>query len=234
MNVSIMQPYFIPYIGYFQLIHASDIFVIYDNIKYTKKGWINRNRLLQNGKDVLISLPLKKDSDYLDVCERKISSDFDKPKFLNYIKALYNRAPYFNQTYSLFEEIIYFNDNNLFNFIYNSLIKILKHLNINTKIIISSTVDIDHNLKSQDKVLAICKSLHAHTYINAIGGIELYDTKTFKEQNIYLKFIKSNPIIYKQFNNNFVSWLSILDILMFNSVENISQMLNQHTLIEGK
>ena len=76
MKLAIMQPYFFPYIGYFQLMNAVDVFVVYDDIKYTKKGWINRNRILVNGKDLLFTLPLKKDSDYLDIYQRKISNDF--------------------------------------------------------------------------------------------------------------------------------------------------------------
>ena len=63
-KLGVMQPYFLPYIGYFQLIEAADVFVVYDNIKYTKKGWINRNRMLRNGSDMVFSLPLKKDSDF--------------------------------------------------------------------------------------------------------------------------------------------------------------------------
>ncbi len=78
MKAAIMQPYFFPYIGYFQLIAAVDLFIVYDNIKYTKKGWINRNRMLQNGKDVVFSLPLKRDSDTLDVCDRVVAADFDR------------------------------------------------------------------------------------------------------------------------------------------------------------
>ena len=76
MKVAIMQPYFFPYVGYFQLIASVDLFILYDNIKYTKKGWINRNRMLQNGEDVMFSLPLKKGSDYLDVCERELAANF--------------------------------------------------------------------------------------------------------------------------------------------------------------
>jgi NADPH-dependent glutamate synthase beta subunit-like oxidoreductase len=76
MKLAIMQPYFLPYIGYFQLIATVDRFIVYDNIKYTKKGWINRNRFLQNGKDATFSLPLKKDSDSLDICERELAADF--------------------------------------------------------------------------------------------------------------------------------------------------------------
>ena len=96
-----MQPYFFPYIGYFQLIAAVDLFIVYDNIKYTKKGWFNRNRLLQNGKDVMFSLSLKNDSDTLDVCERELAASFNRDKLLGQFKEAYRRAPYFAQTFPL-------------------------------------------------------------------------------------------------------------------------------------
>jgi hypothetical protein len=101
MKLGIMQPYFFPYIGYFQLITTVDMFIIYDNVKYTKKGWINRNRMLQNDKDVMFSLPLKNDSDYLNVCKRELAADFNRDKLLNQIKGAYRRAPYFAQTFPL-------------------------------------------------------------------------------------------------------------------------------------
>ena len=109
-----MQPYFLPYIGYYQLIAAVDVFVVYDNIKYTKKGWINRNRMLRNGKDVMFSLPLKSDSDRLDVCQRELAVDFDPRQLLNTINGAYRRAPYFSLTSPLIEQIVMYDDRNLF------------------------------------------------------------------------------------------------------------------------
>ncbi|WP_415838542.1 WbqC family protein, partial [Rahnella bruchi] len=94
MKVAIMQPYFLPYIGYFQLMASADVFVIYDNIKYTKKGWINRNRMLLNGKDSVFSLPLMKGADSLNIAERAISPDFNKMKLLNQFHGAYSKAPY--------------------------------------------------------------------------------------------------------------------------------------------
>jgi len=233
MKVGIMQPYFFPYIGYFQLIKSVDEFVIYDNIQYTKKGWINRNRILSNGQDKLITLPIKKDSDYLNVMDRKLSESWDKDrvKMLNGINTLYHKAPFFNKTYNLIQECLLDNEENLFTFILNSLTRINAYIGVTTPMILSSTVDIDHSLKSQDKVLAICKARNATTYINAIGGIELYSKDEFEKHNIQLNFIKSSLINYKQFNNEFVPWLSIVDVMMFNSKETIEQYLNSYTLI---
>jgi hypothetical protein len=233
MKLAIMQPYFMPYIGYFQLINSVDEFVIYDNIQYTKKGWINRNRILANGRDQLITLPLKKDSDYLNVVERKLSElwEKDKNKMLNVIKSSYSKAPYFKESFDLISKCLNNPEENLFKFIYDSIIFINDFLEIKTPIVISSTINANHALKSQDKVLSLCKSQNANVYINSIGGVELYDKETFKQNKIELNFIKSNPIQYKQFNNEFLPWLSIIDVLMFNSKEEIKKYLNEYTLI---
>ena len=233
MKLAIMQPYFIPYIGYFQLINSVDKFVIYDNIQYTKKGWINRNRILANGKDQLITLPIKKDSDYLNVVERELSESWgkDKSKMLNVIKSSYIKSPYFQETFELISKCLNNPEVNLFKFIYDSIVLINDYLEIKTPIVISSTIEADHTLKSQDKVLSLCKEQNADIYINSIGGVELYDKEIFKQNNIELNFIKSNPIQYKQFNNEFVSWLSIIDVMMFNSKEQIKEYLNSYTLI---
>lgn len=226
-----MQPYFLPYIGYWQLINAVDTFVVYDNIQYTKKGWFNRNRYLQNNKDVFFTIPLKKDSDYLNVNERLISKEFNKTKFLAKFKNAYSKAPYLKESLPVLEEIIMFNDENLFNYNLNSIYKICNFLEINTKIVVSSSVGIDHSLRAQDKVIAICKVLKANVYINPEGGMELYSKDEFKAEQLDLKFIKSNNIEYKQFDNDFVPWLSIVDLMMFNSREEIQKMLNNYQLI---
>ena len=230
MKLGIMQPYFLPYIGYFQLLNAVDKYVIYDNIQFTKKGWINRNRILQNGKDALITIPVEKDSDYLDVCQRLVSSGFDKRKLLNQIKESYRKAPYFNDVIPLIEEIINYEDSNLFNYIYHSIVNICGYLKIDTELIVSSTIDIDHSLKGQEKVIAICKALGATEYYNAIGGQELYSVADFRKENIQLNFVSSNLVEYKQFANEFVPWLSILDVMMFNSVDETVGMLEKYNI----
>jgi hypothetical protein len=231
MKLGIMQPYFLPYIGYWQLVKAIDIFVIYDNIEYTKQGWINRNRFLQNGRDAYFTLPLKKDSDFLDVKARYIADSFDRNKILNQIKASYQKAPYFTTVFPVFKKIIEYENINLFDYIYASMLQICDYLNIRTKIIKSSDVAIDHALQSEEKVIAICKWLGGDTYINAIGGVELYSEERFNQNGICLRFIRTNEMQYKQYNNKFVPWLSILDVMMFNHSEEIEDMLNQYILL---
>jgi hypothetical protein len=225
MKLAIMQPYFLPYIGYFQLIAAADNFIIYDNIEYTKKGWINRNRMLQNNKDIVFSLPLKKDSDYLHIKERELSDSFNKMKLLNQIRGAYGKAPYFNEVMPLFEAIINYDKNNLFDYIYNSVVLICEYLCINTSIIKSSSVEIDHSLKGEIKVLAFCNKTEAKTYINSIGGLGLYSKQNFVDNRINLKFLQSKPFTYRQFSGEFCPWLSILDVMMFNSKEETNSVI---------
>ena len=177
-----MQPYFLPYIGYFQLIASVDQFVIYDNIKYTKKGWINRNRMLINNKDSMFSLPLKNDSDSLDIRERELATNFNPEKFLNQISGAYRRAPHYELTYPLIKQIVHYKDINLFGFLHHSIIQVCEHLGVTTEIKISSEIIIDHKLKSQDKVLSLCDALKATTYVNAIGGMNLYSHEDFQQQ----------------------------------------------------
>lgn len=232
MKLAIMQPYFLPYIGYYQLIAAVDTFIVYDNIKYTKKGWINRNRFLLNGVDAYFTLPLKKDSDSLDVVERELTVEFDRGKLLNQFKGAYARAPYFTKTFPLLEDIVRCEERNLFSYIHHSIVEMCAHLCINTEIRNSSEIAIDHRLKSQDKVLALCRALGAKTYINPIGGMELYAKREFSEHGIELEFIKAKPFEYVQFGAPFVPWLSIVDVLMFNPLEAVRDRIGtQYELV---
>lgn len=227
MKLGIMQPYFLPYIGYFQLLASVDQFIVYDNIKYTKKGWINRNRMLMNGTDSMFSLPLRKGSDSLNVVERELTADFDRIKLLNQFKGAYGRAPQFELTYPVLERIVRHEDANLFRYIHHSIVRLCEHLGIKTVIRISSEIGIDHDLKGQDKVLALCKAAGADTYINTIGGVELYTKDDFRIHGIDLQFIKARPFEYAQFGAPFVPWLSILDVLMFNSLNTVRACINE-------
>lgn len=228
-----MQPYFFPYIGYFQLINSVDEFIIYDNIQYTKKGWVNRNRILVNQKDDYISIPLKKDSDFLNVNERFLADTWssDRKKILNRIVESYRKSPHFESAYILVENCLNFDDHNLFNFVYNSLKETLNYLSVKTKVIVSSSLVIDHDLKSENKVLEICRNQGATSYINPIGGVNLYSKEKFEINGIKLHFQKSNFIEYSQFKNEFIPWLSIIDVLMFNSKEEVNYFLNDYQLI---
>jgi hypothetical protein len=231
MQLAIMQPYFLPYIGYWQLIAAVDAFAVYDNIKYTKKGWINRNRFLSNGVEATFSLQLRKDSDFLDVNQRFLADSFNREDLLNRFREAYRKAPEFSYVMPLVERIIRNPASNLFEYIFASIQEVCEFLRIRTPLLVSSTLDCDHSLKSAERVQALCKALGAETYVNPVGGMELYSKEDFADRGIDLKFLKALPFEYPQSGNPFVPWLSILDVLMFNSKEvTLSQIYNGYSL----
>jgi len=227
-----MQPYFFPYIGYWQLINAVDVFVVFDNIQYTKNGWFNRNYCLYNGKKRVFSINLLKDNRFLNVNQRFLSQEYKRSKIISMFQNAYRKAPMKREVFKVIEESINNPANNLFDYIYHSIMAVCKYLEISTKIVVSSTIDIDHSLRSEEKIIAICNKLQADTYINSIGGVDLYSKNNFRCKKIDLRFLLSKPIVYRQFNDEFVENLSILDIMMFNSKETINSMLDEYELIE--
>jgi hypothetical protein len=209
-------------------MNAVDEFVVYDNLKYTKKGWINRNRILVNGKASYITLPLRNDSDYLDIRDRYLAKIWltERISMLRRITGSYKKAPYFDSGYPIIEECILFEELNLFRFILNSLHLIKNFLGIQTPVIVSSSIKIDHQQKAENKVISICKARNSDYYMNPVGGIQLYFKDQFMEQDINLNFLKTNDFSYQQFNHDFVPLLSIIDVIMFNSKEDIREWLS--------
>ncbi|AFJ01910.1 WbqC-like protein [Methylophaga frappieri] len=210
-------------------MNAVDQFVIYDNIQFTKKGWINRNRFLLNSQPQTFTLPLKKDSDYLDVSERYLSDIHDEhvKKLLRQFEAAYAKTPHFYEGVKLLRECLLFNDKNLFNFVYHSIKTVRDYLSIDTELVISSSLDIDHDLRSAEKVKAICHNLNADTYINPHGGVDLYDKDDFDAENLTLKFLKPQEIEYDQNQSGHTPWLSIIDLIMFCRKSEIQQKLSE-------
>ncbi len=229
MKLGIMQPYFMPYIGYWQLIGAVDKYVIFDDVNYIKKGWINRNNILVNGNKKLFTISLHNASQNKLINEIAIADDFEK--FDKTIDITYHKAPYYKEIRELLDLVLSYPKNNLAKFIGNSIQVVSNYLALNTEFIYSSDIIKNENLKAQEKIIDICKILHANTYINAIGGIELYNYEAFKQHGITLNFLKPSISKYKQFKNNFVEGLSMIDILMFNSKENINIQLQNFDLI---
>jgi len=235
MIVGIMQPYFFPYIGYFQLIAAVNKFVIYDDVNFIKGGWINRNNILINKKSNLFTVPLAKASSNTLINDTKINLKFYniwKVKFLRSLEHSYKKAPYFTEVYNLIENVLEINENDLISKLaVNSIKNVIDYLQLDTEICETSE-NYNNKIKSgQERVLDICRIEQASQYINPIGGIELYSKNTFKENGIVLNFVKSKPIVYTQFDNDFSPWLSIIDVLMFNSVGEVNKMINQYELV---
>lgn len=227
ITAAIMQPYFLPYIGYWQLINAVDKFGIYDNIKFTKKGWINRNHFLQNGKEEVFSLPLKKDSDHLDINQRFLSDDFalSRQKLLRRFESAYRKAPNYIEGIDIFSMCLLYNKTNLFEYLLHSIKQICAYLDIKTELIVSSTLNLDHSLKGQERVIATCEAMRATDYLNPIGGQVLYDAQTFARHGINLHFQKPPSCFYTQFSREFIPNLSIIDLIMFNDRATVKRLL---------
>ena len=229
MKLGIMQPYFLPYIGYFQLMKAVDKYVIADNLNYIKQGWINKNKLLLNGNEFMFNLAVIGASQNKLINEIVVAND--QSKLLKTIEVNYRRAPFFTDVFPLMEKIIQHEDKNLARYTGNSMMAVADYLKFSTAFMYMSDLERDFSLKAQEMVINICTIVNATEYINAIGGTELYDKETFKKNGIDLFFLKTNQIEYKQFNNPFVPNLSILDVLMFNSVEEVHGLLGMYDLV---
>lgn len=233
-KLAIMQPYIFPYIGYFQMIKAVDKFVFYDDVNYIKQGWINRNRILNNNSDFLFVVPIEKISSFTLINETKIKQNLYQnwvQKFLKTIQLNYRKAPYFESVFELIQPILNQDKKTISELAILSITEISKFLNIKTEIIISSEKYKNSGLERQARLIDICKQEESTHYINALGGQELYQKEDFKKEGIRLDFIQPLPIEYSQFHHKFVPWLSIIDVLMFNSLEETNVMLSQFELI---
>lgn len=226
-----MQPYFFPYIGYWQLINAVNKYIIYDDVNFIKGGWIQRNNILMNGQSMRIILRLCNASQNKLINEIEVLNDIYNKKILKTIKICYGRAPHFLDCFPILEEVINQDEKNLAKYLEFSIRLICKYLSINIEVFVSSEIKKNNDLRGKDKIIDICKIMGAKEYINAIGGKAFYTHDEFNARGIQLKFLKTNDIRYKQFNNEFIPNLSIIDVMMFNSINETKTLLEEFTLI---
>lgn len=248
MKLAIMQPYYFPYLGYFQLIKAVDKFILYDNINYIKNGWVNRNRLLEvNRKPVYVTVPLNEKSSFSKIREIEIDNGQPwKKKLLKMLNYNYRRSAYYAEIYSLIEKSINYNEISLSKFNCYLIKSICTYLDIATKF----DYDVRHyegiekamsNLEKANvicgsnrmttRVIEICRHENARTYVNAIGGMELYSKEVFVRAGIDLYFLKTLPYSYKQNTNEYFQHLSIIDVLMNCGREETKRMLEEFELV---
>lgn len=232
MKLAIMQPYFLPYLGYFQLIHAVDKFVILDDVNFIKKGWVNRNRILVNNEPSSFSLPLKSISQNKKINELyRFRDDKWEKKFFNTLYHSYGKAPFYENVFNLIESIIHHEEDNLSQFLTDSLKTLNSYLGIKTTIKRSSENYRNQYLKGAERLIDICHQESADEYINPPGGKSLYNKEEFKEKGINIYFLEPGNVQYNQYKNHFIPGLSILDIMMFNSPQDIGKMLKIYTLV---
>jgi len=229
-----MQPYLFPYIGYFQLLHAVDTFVCFDDVHFIKKGWINRNTVLLNGQPKLFTFSLSKISQNKLINEH-VFFDFDHAKkdFMKLIEQSYEKSPQYGDVIKLLEGILDPSIIKISDLIAHSLKEICAYLDIKTNIINSSEFKINNTFRAQERIIEIVKTCGGDHYVNAIGGKSLYDDEAFSKENIQLSFIEKKNFKYPQFCDKFTPNLSIIDSLMFNTKDEMDYLLKQYELISN-
>lgn len=215
-----MQPYFCPYLGYFQLVASVQKFVFYDDVNFIKGGWINRNKIVSNNKEFLFTIPLVDASSFRLIKDTMInwrSKEIDK--FITNVRLSYNRAPFFKDVFPIVEQIFAQKPDTISQLAIESVIRFSEYLEIPTEFKVSSTEGYE---KAGDRVINLVNIIErekANEYINPIGGQELYDKEAFLKHGVKLHFLKGSPS------------LSIIDVCMNNSKAEIQGMLNGYTLL---
>ena len=233
MRLALMQPYFFPYIGYFQLMAAADLFVVFDDVQYIKRGWVNRNRILVNASPQWITMPVVAASHRLTIVERYYTSPKrSAAELAARISSAYKHAPFLRETMALIEECLAFDDPNVAKFNTNLLTCVARRMSIRTPFKCSSEIAKDSAVVgAESRVIDMCARLGATTYINLIGGRALYTSARFAEHGIDLRFLHSDAKPYPQRGGEFVPSLSVIDVLMFNDDAEIQRMLPQCSLL---
>ena len=232
MKLGIMQPYLFPYLGYFQLMHAVDRFVVGDDVVFIKQGWINRNRLLINRGPAYFTVPVKRHA--ADTLIKDVEIDDHgtrwRARILKTIENFYRRAPSFHAVYPVVERVITGPFTKIGDMARASLCEVRAYLAIPTTIVESWSSYGNAHLKAQDRVIDTCRAERATDYVNAPGGRALYSADAFLAHGMRLHFVCSEPAEYPQFGDSFVPGLSIIDVLMFNTQAGARDLLTRYRL----
>jgi hypothetical protein len=217
------------------LIKIADEFILFDTPQYIRHGWIERNRILKlDGDPLYFKVPLQKHKRETAIKDIVINNDVNwKNKIKAQLGSYKKNAPYFYQVIELLDRIFEKEYTSIVVLNFDTLRTICDYLEIQTSIKIWSEmgVAIEEVNAPDEWALNICKALDADSYYNPPGGIDFFDRKKYKSSGIEIKFLEYKPESYKQLSDEFVPYLSILDVLMFNSKEEIQKMLNSYELI---
>jgi len=189
MKVAIMQPYFFPYAGYFRLFSMADLFVVYDCVQFPRTGWVHRNRVCFDSNLKWVTLPIKKSPQETKICDLVFRED--KDIWFESLKGNLQLIKNDNAELNHFDWNILHPKGTVVNYLVNTMTWCCEVLNISPKIILSSSLNIDTGLTSQDRIVQICRSVGAKQYINLPGGVSLYESEVFKSAGIDLAFLPS-------------------------------------------
>ncbi len=232
-RVAIMQPYVFPYLGYYQLLHAADRFVCFDDVNFIKKGWINRNRILLNGAAYTFTIPIAGASQNNTIRRSFIADDASwKPKLLANITHAYRKAPCFAEVFPTVEKLVTEAHGSIADLAEASLRLVVERVGLPVSIHRSSTLGLPEEIRAQERIIAVARHHGASTYINPANGAELYDPARFAVAGMELRFLRMDPDVTwpQQGNAGFEPHLSVLDALMNCSAAELSALLNRYTL----
>lgn len=228
VRLSINQPYFFPYIGFFQLLHACSKFVSLDDANFIKRGWINRNRILINGKPTYLNLQIVDASQNRKICETKIDKYSGwKDDILKKLRISYSRAPFYTDTFTVVRNTLDTHSDLVSDISFQSILEVCNYLKLRREF---GRCQGDVAGSGEERIIGICKKENAGSYVNLPGGQELYDREKFRNDGIELLFIEPKLREYRQFGGDFVPGLSIIDVMMFNSPEAILDMISDYGL----
>lgn len=233
MRVASMQPYLFPYVGYFQLLHCADIFVLLDDVAFIQKGWVNRNRILVGQQAHLFTIPLAGSSQNRLIKDISLLPDLrTRRKLLATIEQAYRGASEFEQVFPLLTELLHAPESDLTTLVLDSLARIQAHLGQPLPTIVrSSAINKDPQLTGQERILALCQALGATEYVNMLGGAALYSAADFAGRGIALRLLQPTLTPYAQGSAAFVPGLSIIDVLMHNSPAHVRELFGQGVLL---
>lgn len=233
MRIAIMQPYFLPYLGYWQLIAAVDCFVVLDDVNFIKGGWVNRNRVVVGGKPSWLTLPLVGASPNRLICEIDIKPDDGwRAKLQRMVAMNYAKAPHLSEGLPWFESCLERASGNLSEYLVDSVVSLCTRLGVTTEIIPSSRPFDAGGLRGSERIVDMCCRLGATYYVNPPGGKDLYSIDNFAKHGIRLEFLEpqlANACLAAGVDGG--SSLSILHLMMHNSTAALAEAIGSYRTV---
>jgi hypothetical protein len=229
MSFAVMQPYLFPYLGYYQLVNAVDKFVFYDDVTFIKGGYINRNNILSNAKAQRFTIPVPGMSSNKRINE--LCFDKNTKKILKTIEQSYKKAPFFEEVYPLVASVLKDDNRSVENICSKSITTVFEYLGIKKSFHFSSELEYNRDLSAADKLIAMSDVLGSKSYSNSPGGKSLYDKEYFSSKGVALSFIEIEQYEYAQNSTEFIPHLSMIDVLMWNSKEEVIELLTKYKLV---
>ena len=233
MKLGVMQPYFFPYLGYFQLIDAVDVFVFYTDVNFVKQSWMNRNSILGRDGKLLFSIPLSNGKSGVKIHDVQISQKREvwEKKFMRTLEYSYRKAANYEVGYELVRECFSFQGASLAEFNVHSVVTLCQWMGINTKIVQSSEGYQNRERERVSRLIDICQKEGADCYVNSPGGRSLYTQEDFQQSDIKLRFLEPKLKEYPQSEQkSFVEGISIIDLVMNIRAEEVKALLSGYQI----